>query len=149
MCEFAFYRLVLLEGTTADLAPLRLDVSSFKASVAARAAIDLRSPPFEAHRTVIASPTSYRASQALGRDMRGAGVEVFLYPCARALEGTNVGLFSPRAFKRKRPSVPQNWHCTASREFVEFTERDFFKRRSFRFERDGFLVLGRLPAPAL
>jgi len=52
--------------------------------------------PLRAHRAAISSPESYAASQALGRDLRDAGVELFLYASARDAEaGLNVGAFTP------------------------------------------------------
>ena len=46
MAETAYYRLVFLEGTTADLSPLTVELSAFQVDVRTRAAVDLLRPPF-------------------------------------------------------------------------------------------------------
>ena len=82
--------------------------------------------------------------------MRNAGVDAFRYPSARDAEGgVNVGVFSPSAFGNAKPKSLVTWHCAASRERVEVTQGDYFKRDSFAFPRAQFLVQGVLPAPAL
>jgi RES domain-containing protein len=127
--EAAYYKLLFLEGTTADLTPLMAELSAFGASYRTERGIDLLRPPFDAHHSAIASPSQYGAAQRLGQDMREAGVEVFRYPSARdAGGGVNVGLFTPRAFTARRPSVPETWGCVATREAVEFMKTDVFRR---------------------
>lgn len=148
--EVAYYRLLFLEGTAAELAPLEVDLSAFQASVDTPRAIDLCAPPFDVWHSRISSPTSYAASQALGGRMRAEGVDAFVYVSARDLQGgNNIGLFSPTVFTRPRPRPPHTWHCTATRDAVDVVRRDFFERSSLRFERDEFLVEGMLPSPAL
>ena len=146
--ESAYYRLLFLAGTAAALAPVMLDLSLFSARVETGAGVDLQAPPFDEHEAAISSPTSYRESQALGADMRAAGVEAFLYRSARDRRGgTCAGVFTPRAFARPVPSPPQTWHCVATIDVVEVSKRDVFVRQSFRFPREDFLVGGELPAP--
>ena len=147
--ETAYYRLVFLEGTTATLGPLEVDLSAFRASYRTERGLDLTRPPFSEHRAVISSPVSYGESQALGAEMRAAEVEAFRYHSARDAGGVNVGLFSPSAFASRRPSTPETWHCLAHREYVELTKKDVFRRLSLRFDREQFEVGGKLPAPAV
>jgi hypothetical protein len=147
--ETAYYRLVFLEGTTADLPAVEVDVSAFTAPLASAAAVDLTAGCFARFEADISSPTAYAASQPLGGEMRAAGVEAFRYRSARdAGGGACLGVFTPRAFAARRPSAPRTWFCVATREAVELTERDVFRHRTLRFERRQFLVDGRLPAPA-
>jgi hypothetical protein len=148
--EVAYYRVLFLEGTRADLGIVTTQLTAF--SVRARSAhgIDLVAPPFDAHRRAIASPTRYTATQALGAAMRAAGVELVRYPSARdAAGGVNVAAFSPIVFGAARPRGLETWHCTASRDRVELTKRDYFGRDSYAFPRETFLVGGALPAPAV
>lgn len=146
--EVAYYRLVFLEGTEADLGSVTVELSAFRAEVRSRRAVDLTRPPFASHAAAISSRTSYRSSQALGREMRAAAVEVFVYESARDPDrGANIGLFVP-AFSSDTPSVPEAWVCTASRDKVELVKKDVFRRRRFVFERSVFEVGGRLPSPA-
>jgi hypothetical protein len=82
--------------------------------------------------------------------MRSAGVEAFRFPSARdAQSGVNVGVFVATVFGNTKPKSLETWHCSASRELVEITKGDYFKRESFAFPRAQFLVKGVLPAPAL
>lgn len=145
--EAAYYRWLFLAGTKAALSPLEVDVTSFRAQVATRFGVDLRSEAFGLYRSRIASPRSYVSTQSLGRAMRAAGVEAFLWPSART-EGTNLGLFTPDAFSSKRPSSFEPWHCIATDEAVEYRRRDFFRHVVLRFERRDLLVAGELPSPA-
>lgn len=149
LAEAAYYRLLLLEGTAAKLAPLTAELSLFQARVAARRGADLTTGPFLELRAAISSPTSYAASQQLGRDMRADDVEAFRYFSARDPRGgTNVGVFAPSGFARKTPSAQQTWFCTVTGDSVEFTKKDLVAPRRVAFARAIFLVDGRLPEPA-
>jgi hypothetical protein len=147
--EAAYYRLVFLEGTTADLSPVLSDVSTFSVPVFSSRAVDLTAAPFAELRGQISSPVHYDESQQLGSDLRAAGVELFRYSSARdARGGACFGVLSPRAFKTRRPSEPEPWYSAATRQAVEFSRRDVFRHQCLRFERAQFLVDGRVPAPA-
>jgi hypothetical protein len=147
--EVAYYRLLFLEGTRADLGLLQTELTAFRATVDTARGIDLTARPFTAHQTVLASKSDYHATQELGAFMREAGVEAFRYASARDVEGgVNVGVFAPAAFGRRQPKALETWHCAATRSAVEVVRRDYFGRDSFRFERAEFLVAGVLPAPA-
>lgn len=146
--EVAYYRLLFLEGTTADLGTVTAPLTAFTASVRTDFGVDLTAPPFAPHERVLASPTSHAQTQPFGRSMREAGVEVFRYRSARDVSGgVNVGVFSPGAFSRSRPSGFQEWHCTASRLRVEFSTRSYVARTVHTYPREDFLVDGTLPAP--
>ena len=147
--ETAYYRLLFLEGTAADLSPLMVELSAFRAPFRSEQGVDLAALPFAEFRDRISSPVSYRESQRLGYEMREAGVYVFRYWSARDRQGgLNVGLFTPKAFSSRKPTVPETWRCVVARDGVEMTKKDVFVRASFRFERSEFEVEGRLPAPA-
>jgi hypothetical protein len=149
LAETAYYRLVFLEGTAAELGPLRVELSVFSARLKTDRGADLMAAPFDAHRNTLASKTQYAATQALGRAMREAGAEAFRWPSARDAEGgINVGAFTPRVFGRRRPAPPSTWDAVVNHYEVEVLERSFFHRRRFVFPRGQFLVRGRLPAPA-
>src|SRR6185503_12477104 len=81
--EVAYYRFVFLEGTRADLGVVATQLTSFTARAKTARGVDLTVAPFDAHHAVIASPAKYDATQALGAEMRDAGVELFRYPSAR------------------------------------------------------------------
>jgi RES domain len=147
--EKAYYLLLFLEGTSADLTPWESDVSVFQAGYETARGVDLTRGAFARWRDVISSPTSYGDSQALGAAMREEGVEAFVYSSARdPAHGPNVGLFVREALAARRPSVPESWRCVVTREGVEVTKEDVFRSASFAFKRAVFEVDGRLPAPA-
>jgi len=148
--EVAYYRLLFLEGTRASLGTVTTALTAFSARVRTAQGVDLVAPPFDAHRRAISSPSSYASSQALGTAMRAAGVEAFRYPSARDDKGgVSVGVFEPSVFGNTKPKSLETWHCAASRDRVEVTQGDYFKRERFSFPRAQFLVRGVLPAPAL
>lgn len=149
--ESAYYRMVFLDGTQADLGHRTVELSAFSVPVASRKAIDLAAPPFEAHRATIASPTSYRETQHLGSAMRHDGIVAFRYPSARDPQrGQNIGLFSPSAFAEKTIGATQTWFCSISRLAVELRRKTFSDDdASFRFVRTDFEVDGVLPRPAV
>lgn len=148
--EVAYYRLLFLEGTRAELGTVETALTAFTASVRTARGIDLTAPPFEKHRRAISSPTSYASSQALGGAMRAAGVEAFKYRSARDTEGgVNVGVFAPSVFGASSPRSYETWYCFASRERIEVVPGGYFKRQQFLFPRAQFLVQGELPSPAI
>jgi len=148
--EVAYYRLLFLEGTTAAIGRLEVDLSLFRVMFRTRSGIDLTRPPFDAFLVRISSPSAYDDSQRLGHEMREAGVEAFLYRSARDRQGgIQVALFTPRAFASRRPSTPQTWHCAATRDRVELQRKDALDRAVFLFPRTDFEVRGRVPRPAV
>jgi hypothetical protein len=148
--ESAYYRMVFLDGTQADLGHRTVELSTFCVPISSRKAIDLTAPPFDAHHAAIASPSSYLETQRLGSAMRRDGVEAFRYPSARdPQQGRNVGLFSPAAFGAKTIKATQTWFCSISRTVVELRRKTFFDDVAFyRFVRADFEVDGVLPRPA-
>jgi hypothetical protein len=147
--EVAYYRLVFLEGTRAKLEPLETMLSAFTALVRTKRGVDLTVPPFVDYREVLASPTSYTETQALGTGMRESGVEVTRYYSARDITGgVNVAVFDAAAFGRRQPRRFETWHSVATRERVQVSRRDYFERAALSFARVEFLVNDALPAPA-
>jgi hypothetical protein len=148
--EVAYYRLVFLEGTRAELGVVSTPLTLFRAKARSARGVDLVAPPFDAHRRAIASPARYESSQTLGAAMRAAGVELFRYPSARDPKGgANVGAFTPEVFGRSKPRELETWQCVATRVMVELAKRDYFGHEVYTFDRASFLVGGKLPAPAV
>lgn len=147
--EVAYYRLLFLEGTRADLGMVVTQLTVFRVHARSPRGIDLTAKPFDRFHGAITSPARYTETQALGAAMRAAGVELFRYPSARdPAHGTGVGVFTPTAFGRAVPRELQTWHCTATRQLVDFAKRDYFGRGVYAYARELFLVDGALPAPA-
>ena len=148
--EVAYHRLLFLEGSDADLGTLELDLTAFRAGIATGRGIDLTRSPFDRFRPALISKTSYRATQPLGAAMREAGVEAFRFESARDVErGANVAILAPGAFVSRRPHGLETWRCVATRELVEITKRDYFRRDRHHFPRADFLVRGMLPSPGV
>ena len=147
--EAAYYRLVFLDGTRANLGAVTTSHTAFTVGVRTDRGLDLTLPPFASHRATLASPVDYLETQALGREMRAAAIEAFRYPSARDAEpGVNVGVLTPVAFGAARPRQFETWHGIATRARVEFVKQDFLGPVAFTFPRGQFLVDGVLPAPA-
>lgn len=149
--EVAYYRLLFLEGTHATLDLVTTALTVFTVRVRSDRGIDLASPPFDAHHHDIASPTSYVASQPLGRAMREAGVELFRFPSARDTEhGINVGAFTPAVFHAAAPQHEQGWYCAATTNAVEFTRGRMHRTREhFQYDRTQFVINDQLPRPGV
>jgi hypothetical protein len=153
--EAAYYRLVFLEGTEAELEPIRVDLTIFRARVATENGVDLTAEPFSRAEAAISSPVSYGTSHRVGARMREAGIEAFRFRSARDPEGgTNVGVLDPRAFLHHRPDGFETWYCVATPEGVEMFRRSSDRSKRWaatvhRFPRETFEVEGRLPMPAL
>jgi hypothetical protein len=148
--EVAYYRLLFLEGTAANLGLLQTELTSFRALIKTERGIDLTRPPFDAFADDLRNKRDYQAPQALGSAMRAADVAAFRYLSARDIEnGVSIGVISPAAFGRRMPKGLQTWHCVATRDVVEFVRRDYFDREAWSFKREQFLIDGVLPSPAI
>src|SRR5438067_11366295 len=112
--EVAYYRLLFLEGTAADLGVVSVDLTAFSFGIAARRAIDLTRAPFASFEAEISSKTSYDAPQQLGLEMRQDGIQCCLYVSARA-PGRSVCLaVFDDVFHFRRLSGEERWVCVAS-----------------------------------
>jgi hypothetical protein len=147
LTEVAYYRLVFLRGTKADLGVIDQQLTAFKVPIRAKVAIDLTSPPFSRFRGKISSPVSYADSHALGREMRADGVEAISFFSARDPKGINFALFEP-AFGSNKPVAEEGWYCRASTAGVEMIRFSALTPQTHLFPRAHFEVDGKLPTPA-
>lgn len=149
LAESAYYRFVFwwsMDATPAGDA-IQSQHTLFSAGYRTDRGLRLQDPPFDAHRAALTDPVRYRATQALGTDMRAAGVEAFEYPSARdPAQGLCVGLFTPRALAGKTPRDMRPWLCQLSAREVAF--KPVGDRAVHTYPLDAFLVDGRLPMPA-
>jgi hypothetical protein len=146
--EVAYYRLLFLEGTSADLGVVQVELTAFRFGIEAAKGIDLTRPPFSKFESEISSPTDYADAQELGREMREAGVECCLYVSARATQGVNLAVFA-NVFQPRRPSGEERWLCAVSRPRVEFRSGSLIDAAEvIAFTREQFEIGGKLPAPA-
>ncbi|MGM0576465.1 MAG: RES family NAD+ phosphorylase [Myxococcota bacterium] len=151
LAEVAFYRLRFLEDSAADLPGVALELGAYRARVRTEEGVDLAAPRFDAWREVLASPTSYAETQALGRAMRGDGGEAFRFVSARDPDGgVNVGVFEPRALEGTVRPSRRAWYGYVTREVVEYRPKPLVAAgpELIRFRRGVFEVEGELPVPA-
>ncbi len=147
--EKAYYVLLFLEGTAADIEPLTRPLTVFQVRISTAKGADLTRPPFDEFVDRISSPVSYRDSQRLGAAMREARITAFRFTSARDPErGANLGLFEP-VFSQKKPLRPEQWICTATRARVELVPGPAVMKSRTRFSRSGFEVDGVLPTPGV
>jgi len=147
--EKAYYVLLFLEGTEANIEPLTRPLTVFQVRVSTKKGADLTRAPFDAHVARVSSPSSYRDSQPLGAAMREARVAAFRFTSARDPDGgANLGLFEP-VFSTKKPINAQQWICTATRDRVELEPGPAVMRSRTRFDREAFAVDGVLPMPGV
>lgn len=149
LAEAAYYRYYFWTGmeTPPPSGALATQHTVFGASWRTGTGLRLQDPPFDAHRALIASPVDYTATQALGANLRAAGVEAFEYPSARDPRGgVNVALFEPRAVASRAPEWRQEWLCETRDAMVRFWAKE--AREPFAFPLTTFLVDGRFPVPS-
>jgi len=151
LAEKAYWLLVFLEGTTAELGPVTRPITVFQAAFRTVAGVDLTRAPFDEYQDDLRSPTSYAAAQALGREMRSNGVEAFRYASARDPAGrANFGLFTPAVFSCDQPLASQTWHSETFRGRVSLIRRHGLRiRQRLLFTREQYLIDGRLPMPGI
>ncbi|MDA3877790.1 MAG: RES family NAD+ phosphorylase [Halothiobacillus sp.] len=149
LAEAAYYRLVFWHGQVVPPAfPYKTQHLLFEADYATLDGLRLQGLECESYRVVIANPSDYTATQAMGTAMRDAGIRAFEYPSARSpVGGVNVGLFEPDALAADRPTSMQYWLCKTSTDQVVFNARD--PDRLIGFALDEFTVNGVLPQPAI
>jgi hypothetical protein len=148
LAEAAYYRFVFWHGMArAPAGKLDTQHTLFGAAYETERGLQLQAPPFAEHRAALASPSDYRASQALGGAMRAAAVEAFEFVSARDPEGgLNVALFTPGALAKREPVSQEAWLCELGGERVRF--RAARGRDLYDFPLALFQVAGRLPWPA-
>ncbi len=148
--EVAYYRLLFIHGSDAELGLLEVQLSVFKASILTPKGLDFTRRVFKEIWDVISSKDNYSQTQALGKDMRENSVEAFRYFSARSLDkGKCIGVIDPSAFKSKKPSAASTWFCSADKNQADFKRsRVFGKDEAFVFPLDQFTVDGKLPQPA-
>jgi len=143
-----------------------------KAAIEPNNGVKLQSPDWLNVRSQLVDPEDYRFTQAIGAEMREAGVEAFQFISARAVQvgirslddqptegglqnlatdyvGINWGLFEPSAFQKTQPSNPRPMIVITTKENVSvvMTETDG-SSTALEFPVTHFMVSGRIPRPA-
>jgi len=151
MTEKAFYQFNFVRASAADFGMIEVALTAFATTIQAHHGIDLRKPPFAKHTPTISSPSHYHTSQQLGRAMRQADIDAFCYQSARGPSGTtNIALFTPQAFKEKKPLAAsfQTWQCIINSVSIEFIRSSALENTTITYTINTFLINGCLPFPA-
>lgn len=149
--EVAYYRLLFIHGSDADMGLLQVQLSVFKASILTPNALDFTRRVFKDVWDVISSKDNYVQTQTLGKDMRENDIAAFRYCSARSSDkGKCIGVIDPSAFKSKKPSAASTWFCSADKNQVDFKRSSAFgKEEKFLFPLNQFTIDGRIPSPAI
>ncbi|MBY6032254.1 RES family NAD+ phosphorylase [Marinobacter daepoensis] len=165
LAETAFYRFVFISHLEKPFSrPLTTLHTVFSARFRTERGLRLHSETWQDLHQTLSDPFSYRESQAMGTDMRTQGVGAFQFLSARArqagfytlplasdngVEGVNVALFNPEAFRDAAPRTYQKLIAVTSSSQVSMSlsEADG-SHRVFEFSLDDYLVDGQLPQPA-
>ncbi len=150
LAEAAYYRFWFWRGMTVP-PPSQQFITQhtvFRAGYDTAYGLRLQAPPFDAHADVLRSPDDYTETQALGAELRAAGVRAFEYRSARDTEaGINVAVISPDVFApRHRILGREEWTCTTTPTRVSFA--NVAQRTTQEFPLEQFLVAGVFPDPA-
>ena len=149
LAEAAYYRCVFWTGMATPPTSGRLVTQHalLRARYRGQSGVQLSEWPCARYAEVLTHPSDYGPTQALGRALREAGVDVFEFTSARDPgRGINVGLFEPTALVSRRPLGLQPWLCETRADQVSFSGDG--GRALFGFGIAQFLVDGELPRPA-
>lgn len=149
LAESAYYRLVFMHSMAAPLppAPIHSQHTLLTARYRTPQGIQLQAPPFDQEQKRLTHPADYRATQALGTEMRTAGIQAFEYASARDPgRGLCVGLFAIQALADTQPRSTQRWVCETSANHVSF--KPVHGNDVLVFPLSLFLLDGQLPKPA-
>jgi hypothetical protein len=148
LTEAAYYRLLFWSGMARAPRSGRFTSQHtlFAVPIDTRSGLRLQAPPFDAIDDELRHPSRYDTTQALGTQMREAGIEAFEYRSARRRddEALNTALFVPGALSARTPDAQQPWLCETRMASVVFAGEG----RTLRFELERFLIDGQLPQPA-
>jgi len=143
--EGAYYRLVLWYGMKAPPAHKTITAHTVFGVRYSGAGVALHRPPCNAYREDWRDPVNYGITQQLGAKLREIGALVIEYESSRdPAGGINVALLKPEALASHTPSWQLPCLCETSSYSVTFQCED----RIYHFDREIFMVDGKLPNPA-
>lgn len=148
LAETAYYRFVFISGMKEPYTDsIPMTYSSYTVKIKTDRGIFLNKEPFNTFEKSITSLNNYSDTQELGSSMRKGNVKAFQYVSARdPHKGTNIALFTPKAFQSKKPTSIESWVCKITNEEIGFISKKNQVRISFT--KDLFLIDGKIPAPA-
>lgn len=150
LAESAYYRFVFWRGmqTPPSSNKFITQHTVWGANYYTNKGASLHAPPFNDYSQQLAAPDSYQYSQALGEELRVAGIQAFEFTSARdADQGLNVALFTPQPLANKQPSYQQQWLCDTNNDEVVFYSAS--DKAIYNFSIDQFLVNKKFVMPAV
>ncbi|BBB27558.1 RES family NAD+ phosphorylase [Amphritea japonica] len=149
LAESAYYRFVFLLAMEGEPPGKRLNTEHtlFTVTYSTQRGILLQHSPFNTYADQLTHPQDYASSQALGTEMRKAGVEAFQYLSARSTEsGVCAALYTATAFTHNQPDTTAQWLCELTTTGVTF--KAVASPRTYHYPLSQFAVDGELPLPA-
>lgn len=102
-------------------------------------AIDLRQPPFLAHRARWTHASDYQPCQKLAHQARLAEIQMIRYESVRDPEhGGCAALLSHAAFAANAPTEHQTWMLAVHRDRVVWRQDSIFDQAAFEFDMVGW-----------
>ncbi len=146
--EAAVYLWLFQSGlrTLGPLSEITDQRTLFSARLKSTKSVDLRGGEFSRQIDKIMLKNSWQHSQALGSELRSAGVEYLLYPSCRLDGGTNAAVFSPLAFQAKKPIEEEHWLMRLQTDVCWFGHH---AHQCFEFRREDFECDGVIPHAVL
>lgn len=121
--EVAHYRLKFFNETQANLGQIDLPMTAFQAALKTQKGVNLASEAFAPISALLNHPSQYQSTQTLGKAMRLAGVEAFIFRSARDISGKNVAAFTPQIFE-KGLLAQESWRCIGNKNQIEMIRMD-------------------------
>ena len=141
LCESAYYRFCFyydMEKPPVN-GMLQTQHTLFDYTYATDVGVKLQEAPFDIYSEALRDPVNYRATQALGSEMRQAGVSAFEYCSARDHSGgINIALYGATPLTCTKPLNEIPCLCQTDKDEVVFS----IKREITTFSLDQFLVNG-------
>ena len=145
LAETAVY-MWLFQSALKELGPLRT-INDHRTAIAVNVlsdrAVDLTDKGFLQKHPDIVSADNWQHSQRLGAELRELRVDWFWFPSARLAGGTNAAVFNPLSFKNNEPVEQLHWQIRLSEQTCWFSHL----RNSLEFEKEQFMVDGKIPHP--
>lgn len=122
LAECAYYRLLFyLDMVVPPPTPVSTQHTLFQVLVDSRAAVDLRTIPYDRVQDRLTDPSSYEFTQKLGAELRDIGANVLLFRSARdSAGGTNIALYTPAVLAESQPRYQEMWQSQVDATGVIF-----------------------------
>lgn len=146
LSECAFYRFAFLNDMSKPYnKAIKSEHMSFSVNIDSPVTADLTQVTTQDIISVLTSPFDYRFTQQLGKHLTqelDASALRFYSARAKDSNGINIAITKPEVIISKQPENNINWICHTTTSKVSFNA---YESKPISFERDYFLVDGKLP----